>query len=351
MSATSAGTAGPGAAGHGATTRRLGRAGVAISPLTLGTENLARLDDDTAVALVQTALDAGITAVATADGYGEGRVERLVGKAIRGRRDEVFVATSFGHVLGGDPARGGSSRRWITQAVEGSLRRLGTDRIDLYQAHRPDPFTALDETLATLEELARHGKIRYSGTSGFPAEEIVEAQWIAGGPWGPVTEQVPYSLLVRTPERTVLPAVHRFRLGFLAAAPLAEGWLSGGYRVDAGRPVSRRAEHDPVRFDARSVRNEAKLAAADALGRLADAAGLTLVELAVAFGLTHPDVSSVVVGPRTPSHLDAYVQGSFVQLGDDVLDAIDRIVPPGTHLLERDTGAATPALTPERLRA
>jgi aryl-alcohol dehydrogenase-like predicted oxidoreductase len=333
--------------------RHLGRTGVPISPLTLGTMNFGeRQEENESVRIIRAALDAGITAVDTADVYGQGRSEEIVGRALAGRRDDVFLATKFHGRIGDDPLRAGNSRRWIFRAVEDSLRRLGTDHLDLYQAHRPDPHTDLLETLRALDDLIRQGKIRYYGTSVFPAHQLVEAQWLAErhGLTAPHTEQLPYSLLVRTAEREVFPVARRYGVGVLAYGPLAAGWLSGGYRVGGGQPASARAGLIPGRFDVTLERNRRKLAAADALARLAEDSGHTLVELAVAFAGNHPAVSSVIIGPRTGEHLDAYLKAAGVTPGADVLDAIDAIVDPGTHFLERDTGRDTPSLQPAALR-
>ncbi|GAA2524883.1 aldo/keto reductase [Winogradskya humida] len=333
--------------------RVLGRTGLLISPLTLGTMNFGRHQEEAeSIRIIQAALDAGLTAVDTADVYAQGVSEQIVGKALAGRRDDVFLATKFHGQVGDNPRHAGNSRAWIVRAVEDSLRRLGTDHLDLYQAHRPDPRTDLLETLRTLDDLIRQGKIRYYGTSVFPAHQLVEAQWLAEkhGLTAPHTEQLPYSLLVRSAEREVFPVVRKYGVGVLSYGPLAAGWLSGGYRVGAEQPASARAELIPGRFDITLDRNQRKLAAADALATLADEHGLTLVELAVAFALNHPAISSVIIGPRTQSHLDAYLKASAVDLDPEVLDRIDEIVDPGTHFLERDTGRDTPSLQPSALR-
>ncbi|GAB7069975.1 aldo/keto reductase [Mycobacterium hodleri] len=335
------------------TDRVLGRTGVRVTPLTLGTMNFGRWQDEAeSIRIIGAALDAGITSIDTADVYAQGVSEEIVGKAITGRRDEVFLATKFHGQIGTDRRSAGNSRRWITHAVEDSLRRLGTDAVDLYQAHRPDPHTSLLETLQTLNDLIRQGKIRYYGTSVFPAHLQVEAHWLAEkyGLIAPHTEQLPYSLLVRGAEREVFPVVRQYGVGVLSYGPLAAGWLSGKYRVGADQPESARAELIPGRFDVTSRRNQRKLAAADALATLAEDNGLTLVELSVAFALNHPAISSVIIGPRTQEHLETYLKASTVQLSDDVLDRIDEIVEPGTQFHDRDTGRDTPSLQPAALR-
>ncbi|MBT2502442.1 aldo/keto reductase [Curtobacterium sp. ISL-83] len=333
--------------------RRTGRTGAPVSALTLGTRALATVaerDLDEASRLVLDALGRGITAVDVSDAHGAGLAETAVGRALDGHRDDVFVSVRFGDPVDHDPAHRGNGRRWMFRAVERSLERLGTDVIDLYQPAHPDPATSLDETLDALADLVAQGKIRAFGIPGFPAEELVEAQWLRSGAKSASATHVPYSILTRTAERTVLPVARRFGLGVLAGAPLAGGWLAGAYRSGAVQPRSSGALDDPAGFDLGSARNRRKLEVTDRLGRLADDAGITLLELSVGFALTHPDVSSVVVGPRTVSHVDAYVQAAEVVLDDDLLDAVDAVVPPGTHVLERDTGFPLPALTRERLR-
>jgi aryl-alcohol dehydrogenase-like predicted oxidoreductase len=270
------------------TARVLGRTGVMLSPLTLGAMNFGRYqEEDESIRIIHAALDAGITAVDTADVYGQGQSEEIVGKALQGRRDDIFLATKFHGQVGDNPAHAGNSRRWIVRAVEDSLRRLGTDHIDLYQAHRPDPQTDLLETLQALNDLIHQGKIGYYGTSAFPAHQLVEAHWLAEkhGLIAPHTEQLPYSLLVRGAEREVFPVVRKYGVGVISFGPLAAGWLSGKYRVGGEQPQSARAGLIPGRFDIGLERNQRKLAAADALARLAEENGLTLVDLALAFAL------------------------------------------------------------------
>lgn len=335
------------------TTRYLGRTGVRIGPLTLGTMNFGRWQEEAeSVRIIHAALDAGVTSIDTADVYAQGVSEEIVGRALAGRRDDVFLATKFHNRIGDDPRHSGNSRHWILRAVEDSLRRLGTDHIDLYQAHRPDPHTDLLETLRALDDLIRAGKIRYYGTSVFPAHQLVEAQWLAEkhGLTAPHSEQLPYSLLIRSAEREVFPVVRKYGVGVISYGPLAAGWLSGGYRIGAEQPESARAGLIPGRFDVSAERNQRKLAAADALAKLAEEHGLTLIELAVAFALNHPAISSVIIGPRTAEHLDTYLKAADIQLSGEILDRIDTIVDPGTHFLERDTGVDTPSLQPAALR-
>ncbi|MET9609563.1 aldo/keto reductase [Streptomyces sp. NPDC006512] len=336
--------------------RLLGRTGVKVSPLCLGTMMFgARGNTDHAdsVRIIHRALDSGINFVDTADVYSAGESETIVGKALAGgRRDRVVLATKFHGSLGEDPNERGNSRRWIIREVENSLRRLGTDWIDLYQVHRPEPETDFDETLGALSDLVHQGKIRYIGTSTFEPSAIVEGQWISErrGRERVVTEQPPYSLLARGIEREVLPVAQRYGLGVLSWSPLAGGWLSGRYRKGAAQPTSSRSDRQAERFDIADPGNAAKLDAAEALAQLAEEAGLTLVQLALAFVLEHPAVTSAIIGPRTFEQLESQLGADRVRLSDDVLDRIDKIVPPGTNLSARDGGYLPPALSDPRAR-
>ncbi|MEZ2391430.1 aldo/keto reductase [bacterium RCC_150] len=336
--------------------RTLGRTGALISPLTLGTLNLgtgsAPAGPEESIRIVHAALDTGITSIDTADIYSQGEAEAIVGRALQGRRDEVFLSTKFHGQMGPNPAHAGNSRRWIMKAVEGSLERLQTDRIDLYQAHRPDYNTDVLETITALNDLIRQGKILYYGTSVFTPSQLVEAQWIATTNHliPPVVDQVPYSLLVRANERDVFAITQQYNLGVLSYGPLDGGWLSGKYRIGGGQPASSRASAVPGRFDVSAPFNRNKLLAADALARLAERHGLSLIQLAVAFALNHPAVSSVIIGPRTEEHLTDYLKAADVVLSDAVLDEIDDIVAPGTNFLERDAGTVVPHLEFPELR-
>ena len=341
--------------------RPLGRSGVSVSRLCLGAMMFGAVgnpDHDDAVKIIHRALDAGINFVDTADVYSDGESEQIVGKALADRRrDEVVLATKVGLPFGGDPNRRGTSRRWITRAVEDSLRRLGTDWIDLYQVHRLDPATDVDETLGVLSDLVRAGKIRAFGASGVSGSGIVEARWTAErrGRERFRTEQPPYSMLTRAAEHDVLPTCLRHGMGVLVFSPLAGGWLSGRYRK--GRTVSGpgsagRAERFPGVYDSANPANAAKLEAADALGALADEAGLTLVQTAIAFATRHPAVTSAIVGPRTMDHLESYLAADGVELSADLLDRIDQIVPPGhtVNVADNMWRTSTQALQPTSLR-
>jgi aryl-alcohol dehydrogenase-like predicted oxidoreductase len=336
--------------------RLLGRTGVKVSPLCLGAMMFGAWgnpDHEESVKIIHRALDAGINFIDTADVYSAGESEEIVAKALAGgRRDHVVLASKVHFPMGDDPNRQGNSRRWITEEVDNSLRRLGTDRIDLYQIHRPDLDTDIDETLGALTDLVRMGKIRYFGSSTFPAEAIVGAQWVAERRNRErfVTEQPPYSILVRGIEADVLPVCQQYGLGVLTWSPLAGGWLSGRYRKDRDVPTSHRAERLPQRYDMSLPGNQRKLDAADRLAQLAEEVQIPLVHLAVAFVLQHPGVTSVIIGPRTMEQLDSQLPAVDVTLPGEVLDRIDEIVPPGTNLHPGDAGWQHPALSTPSLR-
>jgi aryl-alcohol dehydrogenase-like predicted oxidoreductase len=320
-------------------------------------------DHDTCVRTIHTALDAGINFIDTADVYSQGESETIVGKALAdGKRDDVVVATKVNIQMGvpvespagteGDPNKRGNSRRWIIREVENSLRRLNTDWIDLYQIHRPDPHTDIEETLSALTDLQRQGKIRAFGSSTFPAHQMVEAQWVSErrGLGRFVTEQPPYSLLVRGTEADVLPVAQQYGMGVLPWSPLAGGWLAGGYRKGKDLPESMRRTRLPARYDMSTPDSQRKLDAADALGQLADDAGLTLIHLALAFVMQHPAVTAPIIGPRTMEHLQSQVGATEVKLSTDILDKIDEIVPPGMTVARSDQGYQPPSLTNPFLR-
>jgi aryl-alcohol dehydrogenase-like predicted oxidoreductase len=309
-------------------------------------------DHDDSIAVVHAALDAGINFIDTADVYSAGESEEIVGRAIAGRRDEVVLATKFYAPMGEGPNRSGASRYWIMKEVESSLRRLGTDHIDLYQVHRPDPRLDVEETLGALTDLVRQGKVRYIGSSTFPASEIVEAQWAAErrNLERFVCEQPPYSILVRGIEADVLPTCRRHGMGVIPWSPLAGGWLSGRWRKGGVDPESRRASRVPDRYDLSVPGNQAKLDAADALADLAEEAGLSLVHLAVAWVIGNPAVTSAIIGPRTMEQLSSQLGAADVQLTADVLDRIDEIVPPATNFTWADAGYTPPMVADPRER-
>src|ERR671916_2737132 len=290
--------------------RTLGRTGVHVSPLCLGAMMFGAWgnpDHDDGVAIIHRALDAGINFIDTADVYARGESEEIVGRALAGgRRDDVILATKFHGAMGDDPNRQGSSRRWIIRAVEDSLRRLQTDWIDLYQVHRPRTDTDIEETLSALTDLVRQGKVRYIGHSTFPASQIVEAEWVARERHLQrfVTEQPAYSILVRRIEDDILPTCQRHGMGVLSYSPLTGGWLSGRWRKDSGQQSSSRASRLPERFDLSQPANQRKLDAVEDLALLADEAGITLIELAIAFVLNHPAITAAILGPRTLEQLE-----------------------------------------------
>ena len=343
--------------------RSLGRTGMQVSPLCLGAMMFGAWgepDHDISIKIIHRALDAGINFIDTADVYSQGESEEIVGKALAGGlRDEVIVATKVHGQMGvaagerGDPNKRGNSRRWIMHEVENSLRRLQTDWIDLYQIHRPDPETDVEETLGALTDLQRQGKIRAFGSSTFPAHEIVEAQWVAErrGLSRFVTEQPPYSILVRGIEADMLPVAQKYGMGVIPWSPLGGGWLTGRYRKGRDLPESTRAQRVPGRYDMSKPANQAKLDAVEELALLAEDAGMTLIHLAVAFTLTHPAVTAPIIGPRTMEQLESQLGAVDVSLSEDILDRIDKIVPPGFTLnRESDSGYLPPALREPSLR-
>jgi aryl-alcohol dehydrogenase-like predicted oxidoreductase len=336
--------------------RTLGRTGVDVSPLCLGAMmfgDWGNKDHHDSVRIIHRALDAGINFIDTADVYSRGESEEIVAKALAGgKRDHVVLATKVHGTMGDDPNEFGNSRRWIVKEVEASLKRLNTDWIDLYQIHRPEPDTDIDDTLGALSDLVHQGKIRYIGSSTFPASQIVEAQWVARdrGRERFVCEQPPYSMLVRGVEEDVLPACRRHGMGVIPWSPLAGGWLSGRWRKGEDAPDSTRADRIPARYDLSLPANQRKLEAADALAQLAEEAGLSLIHLALAFVVNHPAVTAAIIGPRTMEHLEGQLGAADVKLDDAILDRIDEIVPPGTNVNPADGGWQNPDLEPAARR-
>jgi aryl-alcohol dehydrogenase-like predicted oxidoreductase len=335
--------------------RSLGRTGVKVSSLCLGAMMFGARgnpDHDESASIIHRALDAGINFVDTADVYSQGESEIIVGKALVGRRDDVVLATKANGGMGDNRNHRGNSRRWIITEIENSLRRLQTDWIDLYQIYRPDQDTYLEETLSALTDLQRAGKIRYFGSSTFPAATIVEAQWVAErrGLSRFVSEQPPYSMVIRGIEADVLPVTKQFDMGVLSWGPLAGGWLSGAFRKDAELPTTRRAQQMPARFDMTVPGNRAKLDAVEEFALLAEKSGITLIELAIAFVIRHPAVTSAIIGPRTMEHLESQLSAADIQLTDEILDRIDEIVPPGTNASSGDQAYISPAVTNPALR-
>ncbi|MFI5775507.1 aldo/keto reductase [Nocardia sp. NPDC051570] len=334
--------------------RTLGRTGVQVSSLVLGAMNFGALGhttQDEATAIVDAALEAGINLIDTADRYSNGESEEIVGKAIAGRRDDIVLATKATLPMGEERNHQGSSRRWLITELDNSLRRLDVDHVDLYQIHRWDPTTSDEETLSALTDLQRAGKIRYFGSSTFPAYRIVAAQWAAREQHLSryVTEQPSYSILQRGIETHVLPVTEQYGLGVLAWSPLASGWLSGAVRE--GREITTsRSKLMPARFDTTIAANRARLDAVERLAKVAEQAGLTMIQLALGFVTAHPGVTSAIIGPRTLDHLNSQLAAADTVLTADVLDAIDAIVAPGTDLAPDEKSDTPPALLDPALR-
>jgi aryl-alcohol dehydrogenase-like predicted oxidoreductase len=330
--------------------RTLGRTGIKVSPYCLGAMMfgaLANADHDDAIRIIHRALDAGINFIDTADRYSAGESEEIVGKALKGRRSNIVLTTKVNNPMGSDPNQQGNSRRWIVQEVEASLRRLQTDYIDLYLIHRPSPDTDIEETLSALTDLLRSGKVRAIGSSTFPASEIVEAQWVAERRALAQfrVEQPPYSILSRGIEREVLPVAQRYGMGVMVWSPMAKGMLSGRYRKGQPLPDSLR-----VKYFGKQMSDEHRLDAVEQLIVVAKEAGMPLTHLAMAFAVAHPGVTSAILGPRTMEQLDDLLAGAEVALSDEVLDAIDQIVPPGTDVGIDAANYVPPALSQTSLR-
>jgi aryl-alcohol dehydrogenase-like predicted oxidoreductase len=337
--------------------RTLGRTGIKVSPYCLGAMMFGAIgnpDHDDSIRIIHKALDAGINFIDTADMYSRGESEEIVGKALKGRRDSVVLATkarmAMGHDTGGagggDPNRQGTSRRWLVRALDDSLRRLQTDHVDLFQIHRPDPDTDIEETLSVLTDLVHAGKVRAIGTSSLPASDIVEAQWVAErrGLQRFRTEQPPYSILNRGIEREVLPVCQRYGMGTLVWSPLGGGMLTGRYRK------GQQASTHRARYGFRHLSDERRLGAVEQLIPLAEDNGMSLTHLAMAFAITHPGVTSAIIGPRTMDHLDDLLAGAKTTLTDEILDRIDAIVSPGTDIGTLDMAYNPPAIEQSRLR-
>jgi len=335
--------------------RPLGRTGVHVSPLCLGAMMFGPWGNDDhadATRIIHRALDAGVNVIDTADVYSGGISEEIVGEALKGRRDDVVLATKFFMPMDSDDLnKRGGSRRWIMRAVEDSLRRLGTDHIDLYQVHRPDPGTDVEETLGALTDLVRQGKVRYIGSSSYSGSQIVEAQWVSRerNLERFVTEQPPYSLLVRGIEEDVLPTLQRHGMGALTYSPLSGGWLSGRWRKNAAdQPTS--AARPSARFDMSAPANQRKLEIVEGLALLAEDAEMSLIEMAIAFVINHPGVTSAIVGPRTMEQLESYLPAAEIALSTDVLDRIDALVAPSVTVNPDDNSYGAHELLPTARR-
>jgi aryl-alcohol dehydrogenase-like predicted oxidoreductase len=329
--------------------RTLGRTGIEVSPYCLGAMMFGAMgnpDHDDSIRIIHTALDAGINFIDTADVYSGGESEEIVGKALKGRRDDVVLASKVHYPMGDDPNHRGNSRRWIVAAVEHSLRRLQTDHLDLYQVHRPDPTVDVEETLSALSDLIHSGKVRAIGASSFPASEIVEAQWVAErrGLERFRTEQPPYSIINRSIEREVLPICQRYGMGTLVWSPLGQGLLTGRHRRGQASDTHRSG------FQPQHFGDERKLDVVEQLVPLAAKAGLPMTHLAMAFAIAHPGVTSAIIGPRTMEQLDDLLAGAEVTLDDEILDRIDEIAPPGTDAGPNDVAYTPPTVSNVSLR-
>ncbi len=335
--------------------RTLGQTGLKVSELCLGAMMFGawgNTDHDDCTRITHAALDAGINFIDTADVYSRGESEEILAQALRGRRDNLVLATKCHMPMGADPNMQGSSRRWIMRACEDSLRRLGTDYIDLFQIHRLDEATTHEETLGALTDLVRAGKVRYLGSSTYPPSAIVEAQWVAErrNLERFVCEQPPYSVIYRGIETEALPTCQRYGMGVICWGPLGGGWLSGRWRKGMQEMESSRANRVPSRYDLSTPDNQSKLDAVEDLTLLAEEAGLSLIHLSLAFALNHPAITAAIIGPRTMEHLESQLGAAEVHLSGDLLDRIDKIAPPGSNFTPGDSGFRAPAIVDRRLR-
>jgi aryl-alcohol dehydrogenase-like predicted oxidoreductase len=323
--------------------RSLGLSGIEVSTLALGTMMFGAWgnpDEAACTRMVEASLDAGVTLFDTADIYDFGVSEEILGKALAPHRDRIVLATKVGNAMSDDPHERGLSQRWVTQSCESSLRRLGTDYIDLYQMHRPDPDTSIDETLEAFDDLVTAGKVRAIGTSTFAPAQLAKARARAHelGVTVPQCEQPPYSMLVRGIETDVLPWCQQHNVGVLVWAPLNGGWLTGKYQGSAVDEDSR-AAREPDHFDHRdaAIRAEKRRLVGE-LTTIADSAGLTLLELALGFVLANPSVTAALIGPRTPEQLVPLLRAADVMVPADVLRAVDAVVAPGSTVNPVDNG-------------
>lgn len=338
--------------------RLLGNTGVKVSARSLGTMMFGHgnTDEKSCKRILDRALDAGINLVDTADHYADGRSEEIVGQALGSRRDQVILSSKVHFPVGeGALNRSGNSRYWIFKAVEGSLRRLGVDHIDLLHIHRPDFQTDISETLRALTDIVRQGKVRYIASSTFPAFHVNECAWLSEqrGLERFVAEQLPYSILVRHNERDVFKVLSQKGMGAITYSPLAGGWLTGKYKRGVAAPPDARANTLPVtaaRFDPSIAENQRKFDVIDELGVVAAEAGLSLANMAIAFAAEHPVVSSVLLGPRTEEQMTSLLESIDLRLDTTTLDAIDECVKPGETLNPLDRAWQPPWLAPQARR-
>lgn len=318
--------------------RNLGQTGVKVSPLCLGAMMFGQrgnTDHADCVRIIHRALDAGINFVDTANVYSSGESEEIVGEALQGRRDQVVLATKVHMPMGDGPNERGNSRVNILREVENSLRRLRTDYIDLYQLHRPDPETPIEETLRALDDLVRSGKVRYVGTSTFAAWELVESYWVSDrhNVHRFRCEQPPYSIFVRHIENDVLPVCRKFGTGVIPWSPLNRGWLAGKYRK--GQPVdpqSRAGRGDQFIDQPDSPTGQKKLDLVEELIPMAQEAGANLAQYALAWTLSNPVITAPIIGPRTMEQLEDNLGAIDVCIPPEHLKRIDEMVPPGTNV-------------------
>ena len=347
--------------------RTLGGSGIKVSHFCLGAMMfgpMGNTDHDECIRMTHAALDAGVNFIDTSDAYSSGESERVLAKALKGRRDEVVLATKcFFPIEGvGQSARkgkdvniGGGSRRWIVRAVENSLQRLETDYIDVYQLHRRDWETDLEESLAAMTDLQRAGKIRVIGTSATPAEWIVEAQHLAErrNLARVRSEQCIYSILSRGSEIGVFPTCQRHGVGTMIYAPLAGGWLTGKYKRDEPLPEGSRAAGRLGRmgtWNAERQEVQKKYDLVEALSELAKVAGHSLTHMALAFAAEHPGVSSAIIGPKTLAQLEDNLAAAELRLSAEMLDRIDEIVPPGTRIDSKESMIPIPWIDDPKYR-
>ena len=335
--------------------RILGRTGVTVSKFCFGAGMFGYFGNNDAKEcnrMVDRAIEAGINYFDTSDVYSHGESETILGKALKGKRNEIILATKFALPMDQDPNHRGASRTWIIKEVENSLRRLGTDYIDLYQVHRPDETVDIDETLGALSDLIQHGKVRMIGTSTFPAEKLVEAHWCSERRNREKfsTEQPPYSIFARRIEADVLPTCERYNMGVVVWSPLSQGWLTGKWRHGQKPNDTQRQNLQPHLYQMERKDNIRKLDLINELDLISRDAGISIMHMALAFVCEHPSVTSAIIGPRTYDQLQGLLEGAEVTLDEDILDAIDKIVPPGTNISHDDDGYVAPEIQDKSLR-
>ena len=335
--------------------RILGGTGVSVSKYCFGAGMFGyfgNADVAECQRMVDMAIDSGINYFDTSDVYSHGESETILGKALKGKREDIILATKFGLPMDDDPNHRGTSRRWIMEEVENSLRRLDTDYIDLYQVHRPDVTVDIDETLGALSDLIQQGKVRMIGSSTFPAEQIVEAHWCSEqrGREKFRSEQPPYSIFARRIEADILPTCQRYNMGVVVWSPLSQGWLTGKWRHGQKPNDTQRQNLQPHLYQMDRPDNQRKLDLIDQLDDIASQAGISLMHMAIAFVCAHPAITSAILGPRTLEQLEGLLSGADIVLSEDTLDAIDAIIPPGTNISHDDDGYVAPEIDNKRLR-